>query len=113
MHYGTGTKYITAQDIPDTPTIVVRKGDDGKTKIYIPGPGIEVDGDSSGDGAPAGNPLLPKGIAGSIPVVDPETGKVRLFREYGISIKTRQLYIYKREFSDEKTKPEKAKNSNK
>ena len=102
MHYGTGTKYITAQDIPDTPTIVVRKGDDGKTKIYIPGPGIEVDGDGEGDGAPAGNPLLPKGIAGSIPVVDPETGKVRLFRQYGISIKTRQLYIYKREFSDEK-----------
>ncbi|PCK32551.1 pilus assembly protein [Pseudoalteromonas piscicida] len=90
LHYGTGKTYVTAQDLPDTPTIIVRDN-----IVYIPGPGIEADPETSTPFAPPGIPSEP------VPVVGKD-GLIEIFKNKTTSIKTKQLYIYKREESDEK-----------
>ncbi|MEK0159054.1 PilC/PilY family type IV pilus protein [Pseudoalteromonas piscicida] len=93
LHYGTGKTYVTSQDLPDTPTLVVRKDGEGKRVPYIAGPGIIAE-DS--------NPFVPPGIPGEpVPVVG-DNGKVVIFKNKTSGIRTKQLYIYKREDSDEK-----------
>ncbi|PHI38121.1 pilus assembly protein [Pseudoalteromonas sp. GCY] len=93
LHYGTGKTYVTSQDLPDTPTLVVRKDENGKRVPYIAGPGIIADGS---------NPFVPPGIPGEpVPVVG-DDDKVIIFKNKTSGIRTKQLYIYKREDSDEK-----------
>lgn len=90
LHYGTGKTYITSQDLPDTPTMIVREN-----VVYIPGPGIEAGPDASTPFAPPSIPSEP------VPVVG-ENGLIEIFKSKSTGIRTRQLYIYKREESDEK-----------
>ncbi|MCF7512565.1 pilus assembly protein [Pseudoalteromonas sp. L23] len=91
LHYGTGKTYITSQDLPDKPSIIVRDN-----IVYIPGPGIEAGPDASTPFAPPSIPSEP------VPSKEP----VEIFTIKSTKIKTKQLYIYKREDSDEKGKDE-------
>ncbi|WP_440053608.1 pilus assembly protein [Pseudoalteromonas sp. T1lg65] len=95
LHYGSGKTYITAQDLPDTPTVVVKNKDNiGDSVFWFPGPGLKS---SEGD---ALTPFLPTGISTPEPVMT--NGKIQLFGDISFGIRTRQLYIYKREKNDEK-----------
>ncbi|BBN80945.1 hypothetical protein PA25_09300 [Pseudoalteromonas sp. A25] len=111
LHYGTQVyeklKYETTPVVPDTPKKYVScegtSGTDCETVVRMVGPAIKKSEASGGGKGPvAGTPWKAAGIVTEAqPVVI--NGKVKLTREQvDFGLKTRQMFIYKKEENDEK-----------
>ncbi|NOU50638.1 pilin biogenesis protein [Pseudoalteromonas sp. JBTF-M23] len=111
LHYGTQVydklKYETTPVVPDTPKKYVScengNGTDCETVVRMVGPAIKKgEGSGQGKGPVVGTPWKAAGIVTEAqPVVI--NGKINLIREQvDFGLKTRQMFIYKKEENDEK-----------
>jgi len=110
MHYGSRvferSRYDTARDLPDTPTIIYPDSNDSgrsEGKIITELKNVTT-GSNTCEGPGKSEPgkgFKPIAIRGPIPTLD-EKGKIDCPPEDSVGMTTRQMYIYKREEHDEK-----------